>query len=81
MECGSAFATGLIGGIVYQGGDLGGTPVGGQQVCYVFVRKYIWTAVWAEIFIVQLHATAHYQLPLHTCKSISLAIWSLQIFL
>ena len=36
MECGSAFATGLIGGIVYQGGGV----LGGGK-----------TAVWAEILI------------------------------
>ena len=66
MECGSAFATGLIGGIVYQGGgSWGGEDCG----------------LGRDFDIVQLHAIAHYQLPLHTCKSIALAIWSLQIFL
>ena len=36
MECGSAFATGLIGAIVYQGGGRGGTRFSGQ----------VWLGVW-----------------------------------
>ena len=58
MECGSAFATGLIGGIVYQGGGLGGDCGLGR-----------------DFDIVQLHAIAHYQLPLHTCKSVGRCGW------
>ena len=65
MECGSAFATGVIGGIVYQGGPLGGhISVGSRYASFLstgLVSGEYWDCgLGRDYDIVQLHAIAHY---------------------